>query len=58
MEPPTKRPKRKAKKEAAAEEQPAAPTKQIKTTGEYLLSRDEEDLVDYGEPEGPATFSP
>jgi hypothetical protein len=56
MEPNAKRPKKKAKK-AVAEEKPAAPATQNITTGGYLWSRDEEDLVDY-EPEEPATFSP
>ncbi len=57
MKPSTKRPKRKTKK-AAAEEQPAEPATQNKTTGGFLWSRDDEELVDYNEVEEPATFSP
>ena len=55
MEPNTKRPK--TAKKAVAEEQPAAPATQNITTGGYLWSKDEEELVDY-EPEEPAKFSP
>ncbi len=57
IKPNTKRPKRKTKK-AAAEEQPAEPATQNKTTGGFLWSRDDEQLVDYDEVEEPATFSP
>ncbi len=57
MEPVHKRTKLRVRK-AAAEEQPAAPAVQtIPTTGGYLWSRDEEELVDY-EAEDPATLSP
>ncbi len=57
MKPNIKSPNRKTKK-AAAEEQPAEPATQIKTTGGFLWSRGDEELVDYDEVEEPATFSP